>query len=369
MAFAVGINQVDPPAQDDAKTSVKARKYKCTYDKCSKVYTSTSGLRHHIDIKHKGIRYRCDQCDASFKQKHNMVTHVNATHKGQRPHKCDQCDQAFGHRSALTGHIKNIHRGLRPHQCGECDKKFAIKQDLKCHIKRVHQGIKDVCKECKREVSISIRGRCLSCIPLEERRGYLRFCQRCLVQHTQRRDRQGNVYCHSCYNQHVLKKSAKIRVEEMILSAMTEFDPTLMNAITSCDKAENVKTACHHRKDVCWIRGNRRLILEIDEGSHAFYDVSCELARISKYFESCVLPTVTVRLSDRNMDTLDVPWLCAFLKKLLVDPNDPSGYWPTQVGAVSLIYINYPRSSKHIKAAKNQIIKNSPIVKVFEMEA
>lgn len=53
--------------------------------------------------KHEGINYYWDQCDGSFTQQSNLITHMKGKHEGIM-YDCDQCDHSFNMQTSLTLH-------------------------------------------------------------------------------------------------------------------------------------------------------------------------------------------------------------------------------------------------------------------------
>ena len=57
---------------------------------CNEVWTNVAGnLRTHVEAKHEGICYACDQCEYKATQPGNLQRHVNSMHKGTFYH-CGQ---------------------------------------------------------------------------------------------------------------------------------------------------------------------------------------------------------------------------------------------------------------------------------------
>lgn len=336
------------------------RAHKCTY--CMKLFSFAENCRRHVRDVHLKLKpYRCDMCDYRCTSGGNLHIHQRK-HTGDAPYKCTICGCKFKSKQYVKKHVRYVHNKEKV-LCNYCNAKLGSQQALDRHVKRTHLGIINTCKSCG-EASTCGRNVCDECITLTKRKDLKKFCQSCLVQYSVHRTPEYH-YCRQCFNRNVLNKPTKIRVEHIIVSSMMEYAPQLMNNIYSCDKAEHVKTEYHHRKDVCWMLKDveRRLVLEIDEDSHSSYNANCELARISKFFEACVYPTLVVRLSTSKLQELDINAFCAFLKKLLRG----SDMWPTSFGTASIVYVNYPQSNKHVETAKKSITTGGPIKKVYEL--
>ena len=60
---------------------------------CGKEYTSKGILKTHIQLKHQDIvyTYRCNQCEFVAKRKQDLKYHVESKHDGFR-YGCNQCE-------------------------------------------------------------------------------------------------------------------------------------------------------------------------------------------------------------------------------------------------------------------------------------
>ena len=159
------------------------KKYKC--DLCSASYGYKKNLTEHFKYKHspEGVnnenikRKSCPICKKIFHSKH-LSTHIAVAHEGLRKYKCDQCEKSFKYRNSLIDHKLRIHEkdqafipckicnksiiktGMRKHirikhekkfnhKCHLCDKSYDRSTDLNEHIKIVHTGIRLKCRFCK----------------------------------------------------------------------------------------------------------------------------------------------------------------------------------------------------------------------------
>ena len=53
--------------------------------------TLNSDLKTHKRSNHKGVKYKCDQCDYQAATGSHLKTHKRSIHKEVK-YKCDQCD-------------------------------------------------------------------------------------------------------------------------------------------------------------------------------------------------------------------------------------------------------------------------------------
>jgi len=126
--------------------------HKC--DQCSKIFTTKTHLLEHqlnrvcqkvaenmIDVAESkdAIRFKCEFCTKSYKQKKNLQSHIKQIHQKQEDFSCDLCGGIkFSTKGALTRHHKQKHQITGPIQsqnlvCKICSKQFNNKSNLKKH--------------------------------------------------------------------------------------------------------------------------------------------------------------------------------------------------------------------------------------------
>ena len=59
---------------------------------CGKQFTQKDKLTKHINSIHKGIKYKCKQCDKEYKTASHRSTHVKSLHHEQKKYPCSLCD-------------------------------------------------------------------------------------------------------------------------------------------------------------------------------------------------------------------------------------------------------------------------------------
>ncbi|KAK4883121.1 hypothetical protein RN001_006440 [Aquatica leii] len=164
--------------------------FPCTYDNCSKVYTSSYSFRTHL-MKHEGTTpflcvtcgkgfttknslnchekihakvkaYVCTECNIRFSVSSNLRAHQKKHHEGIRYY-CSQCPLVYISKSSLERH-EMVHTGIKEYKCGMCKAAFYTNKELKKH-ERYHQGLRLYkCEECfktffeKHHLTIHIRG-------------------------------------------------------------------------------------------------------------------------------------------------------------------------------------------------------------------
>ena len=139
----VKFDGIEKQETQESQGGVVTEKYKC--DQCDKVYPNKHGLIRHRESVHLGVRYPCDQCDFQFKQQCHLRSHIQLIHEGELfKYACDECDQKFTHRKSLLTHIKSWHDGVKRqllYLCtyNQCDYKAKTQSTLSKHIRTKHE--------------------------------------------------------------------------------------------------------------------------------------------------------------------------------------------------------------------------------------
>ena len=136
----------EPEEEDEILILVdpKTKRYKCTYEGCSKSFANQSNLNRHIKDKHLKLNpHKChyEGCSKSFVFESELKRHINESHL--KPFKCDTCDKGFGTQKDLDQHISEVHLKLKPFECDVCGECFAQKATLDNHKAIKHEeGLK-----------------------------------------------------------------------------------------------------------------------------------------------------------------------------------------------------------------------------------
>jgi len=69
-------------------------------------------LLKHIQSKHEGVKFSCDQCAFKATLKGTLLTHVKSKHEGVK-YPCNQCDYEASRKSSLKNHLKSKHEGVK----------------------------------------------------------------------------------------------------------------------------------------------------------------------------------------------------------------------------------------------------------------
>ncbi|XP_028975447.1 zinc finger protein 519 isoform X12 [Esox lucius] len=131
-------------------TAPKERPIECIY--CRKCYNSTSKLKAHVRLLHRGKPCPCKYCGKPFKHKGDLSKHMRS-HTGEKPFSCGDCGKSFSVTKNLTRH-KLIHTGEKPFHCDDCGLNFSLKRNLNRH-QLIHTGEKPFkCDDCGRSFRV-----------------------------------------------------------------------------------------------------------------------------------------------------------------------------------------------------------------------
>lgn len=114
---------------------------------CDMIFVSKLRLMVHEVRKHSdsGRKYKCDQCEKSYKKCDTLIWHRRQAHMSLRMFKCDQCGNEFCYKSALDRHLK-IHKGIK-YTCTECNISYDSHSSYEYHMRK-HKGLSYMCEVC-----------------------------------------------------------------------------------------------------------------------------------------------------------------------------------------------------------------------------
>ena len=130
---------------------------------CDKSFKNIHDLQSHISEKHKDhSNLKCNICKQTFEKVIRKIEHMAIVHEGVKNHICNICNKSFGWQSNLNDHIKSEHDSpvdipikktkiddkVHKWKCKICEKTFKKSFNLKEHVEAVHDGIKHKCEYC-----------------------------------------------------------------------------------------------------------------------------------------------------------------------------------------------------------------------------
>lgn len=110
------------------------KKYKCTFEDCTKAFYHYQSLKHHIDIDHKQI-LTCDVCNRRF-QRPVLLDEHKQKHHGGPPVEVLQCDFPGCFLTFKTKKLVQIHKKKEHPQfsCLECGEQCTGEESLRVHM-------------------------------------------------------------------------------------------------------------------------------------------------------------------------------------------------------------------------------------------
>ena len=121
--------------------------YKCKIKECSASFSKTSAWNVHHLVKHKDIKFRCNECRKVLQTPSSFKNHQNL-HK-ECCFECNHCDCKFIFCSKLRTH-RSLHRWQKLYSCFavDCNRSYKWRHDLLRHIKIHVKKILYSCKIC-----------------------------------------------------------------------------------------------------------------------------------------------------------------------------------------------------------------------------
>ena len=127
------------------KSKKKSKKNMYYCHMCEYKSGFTNGLQYHIESKHQGIKYDCEQCGHKASSKSGLKNHT-ALHEVLK-YDCDLCEFKAATKPTLKHHKDLVHAGIT-YDCEKCNVKSSSQASLKNHKDTVHDGVAYKCQLC-----------------------------------------------------------------------------------------------------------------------------------------------------------------------------------------------------------------------------
>lgn len=83
-------------------------------------------------------RFKCDQCEKTFKKSCGLQVHIKAIHNNEKGFKCEHCEYRSYTKANVYMHSKRVHEKRELYvQCQHCDKKVI---NIEFHVKTFHKN-------------------------------------------------------------------------------------------------------------------------------------------------------------------------------------------------------------------------------------
>ena len=110
--------------------------FKCEI--CNKMFFTNGNKTRHMKV-HTGQKdHQCSECGKSYTERRYLEDHKRIAHDGKREHVCNECGKTFTRINSLNTHML-LHTGkYSTYQCDFCSVVYKEKRNLMNHIDRVH---------------------------------------------------------------------------------------------------------------------------------------------------------------------------------------------------------------------------------------
>ena len=94
-------------------------------------------LKHHVEVRHSGVKHMCEDCGQKYRSASTLVIHKKTKHSGVFL-QCDQCDYKMdGQPNTMRLHKRMVH-DITQFLCIYCPYVSQTKNDLEQHKVTIH---------------------------------------------------------------------------------------------------------------------------------------------------------------------------------------------------------------------------------------
>ena len=127
--------------QNTVHSDIKKITFKCAFLNCGKVFKTAYLLKKH-SIVHSDLKYKCKECQKTFKDKNYADNHH---HLREAKYQCSVCQLKFKtpydrNRHERTTSCRKLMHGNKFH-CPFCDKAFSRFDNKNRHVKKFHSNL------------------------------------------------------------------------------------------------------------------------------------------------------------------------------------------------------------------------------------
>ena len=131
------------------KECFKGRRYKCTDNSCSKMFSQKSLMHQHYKAVHLNDPFLCSFCQEPFVYKKSLEKHENTRHQTKKVFKynCKICPKQTDDRTEFQVHM-NRHTNVKPYKCNICEASYYSQSQLTAHLRTSCNALSDDKFEC-----------------------------------------------------------------------------------------------------------------------------------------------------------------------------------------------------------------------------
>eukprot|EP00088_Acartia_fossae_P053525 TRINITY_DN6104_c0_g1_i12.p1 TRINITY_DN6104_c0_g1~~TRINITY_DN6104_c0_g1_i12.p1 ORF type:complete len:648 (-),score=105.81 TRINITY_DN6104_c0_g1_i12:118-2061(-) len=127
---------------------IHEKAFKCEEPGCHYTGSRKADLKKHHERDHDGIRYTCDQCPATYRQRETLYNHIKRQHKNELSFPCPDCDFVSKYKKKFRNHYESVHQGIK-YPCQDCEYTASTRYKLQYHRSKHHSATgKFACSLC-----------------------------------------------------------------------------------------------------------------------------------------------------------------------------------------------------------------------------